>query len=400
MHDVIDSILSADARNLRPSPIRAFAALINDPAIISFAGGVPSPHTFPSDLLAEIAARVVRESKVTSLQYGATPGLPALRAAIAGVCSERGIATEAADVVVTTGSQQGLDLLARTLLDPGDVVLVELPTYIGAAASFYARRAELAGVEQDDDGIVPASLDAVATRLRAAGRRVRFLYTIPNFQNPSGRLMKQRRREEVLAIAARHDLMIVEDDPYGDLVFDEGCDTRPIAARDRDAIVVYLGSFSKVLAPGLRCGWVRAPRPLLKVVETAKEAADLCSGMLDQSIVEAFLSSGELPNQLARVRAYYRDRRTTLMDALERHLGGKAVWTKSAGGLFTFLTLLDGRDTAGLVRPAIDAGVAFIPGGPFFVDGSGRSTMRLTFAKEPDDRMQEGVGRLARVLFP
>jgi DNA-binding transcriptional MocR family regulator len=302
------------------------------------------------------------------------------------------------DVILTTGSQQALDLIAHTLLDPGDVVLVELPTYIGASSSFYARSAELAGVAQDDDGVVPESLDRVASNLRSAGKRVKLLYTIPNFQNPSGRLMTQRRRLEVLEIAERQDILVIEDDPYGELVYLPRADTRPMKANDHAERVMYLGTFSKVLAPGLRCGWIAAPRAIIERLEIAKQAADLCSGMLDQSIVDEFCAAGRLPAQIEKVRAFYRGKRQTLIDALHEHFGTRAHWTPAEGGLFTFMTMNENVDTSERLHEAVARGVAYVPGAPFFVDGSGSNTMRLTFAKETDERMREGVARLAGVF--
>ena len=396
-----DHFFSRDAHSFRPSAIRAFAKLINDSSIISFAGGVPNPETFPAERIAEVAAKVVRERRTVALQYGPTRGLPRLCEAIATICNGRGIACTADDVMVTTGSQQALDLVAHTVLDPGDLVAVELPTYIGGSASFFARSAELGGVQQDDQGIVPESLRELALRLRsgqAPRRRIKLLYTIPNFQNPSGRLMTQARRAAVLQIAEEHDFLVIEDDPYGELVYVEGADTMAMKSRDTSGRVIYLGSFSKVLAPGLRCGWIVAPKPLLERLEIAKQAADLCSGMLDQSIVEELISGGELGPQIASVRAFYRGKRGVMIEELERHFSGRAHWTPADGGLFTFVTLQGDVDTAARVADAVAKGVAYIPGAPFFVDGSGRNTMRLTFAKESDDRIREGVARLAAVF--
>ena len=396
-----DRFLSRDAHSFRPSAIRAFAKLINDPNIISFAGGVPNPDTFPAERIAAVAEKVIRERRAVALQYGPTRGLPRLCASIAEICRGRGMECTADDVLTTTGSQQALDLIAHTILDPGDVVAVELPTYVGGSASFYARSAELVGVAQDDEGIVPESLREVALRLRSgqARTRIKLLYTIPNFQNPSGRLMTQARRDAVLEIANEHDFLVIEDDPYGELVYVDGADTTAMKSRDGNGRVIYLGSFSKVLAPGLRCGWIVAPPALLERLEIAKQAADLCSGMLDQSIVEELVAGGELAPQIERVRAFYRGKRGTLIDELERHFRGRAEWTPADGGLFTFLTLHDEIDTAARVADAVANGVAYIPGGPFFVDGSGANTMRLTFAKESDERIVEGVARLARVFF-
>jgi 2-aminoadipate transaminase len=388
-----DHFFSRDSQSFRPSPIRAFAKLINDPNIISFAGGVPNPETFPAERIAAVAGQVIRERRAIALQYGPTRGLPRLCASIAAICGTRGLDCTADDVIVTTGSQQALDLIAHTLLDPGDVVAVELPTYIGGSASFFARSAELVGVQQDDEGIVPESLAEVVSR-----RRIKLLYTIPNFQNPSGRLMTQARRAAVLELAERHDFLVIEDDPYGELVYVDGADTTSMASRDTSGRVIYLGSFSKVLAPGLRCGWVVAAKPLLDKLEIAKQAADLCSGMLDQSIVDELVAGGELGPQIERVRAFYRGKRGVMIAALEEHFSGRARWTPADGGLFTFVTMNDGVDTASRINDAVASGVAYIPGGPFFVDGSGRNTMRLTFAKESDARIREGMGRLAGVF--
>jgi 2-aminoadipate transaminase len=396
-----ETLLSADARNLRPSAIRKFAAMMNDPSIISFAGGAPSPATFPAARIGHYAEKVIRDNAAVSLQYGPTRGLPALRESVAAICRERGFACDpATQLLMTTGSQQALYLVAATLLDPGDVVLVELPTYIGGAGAFYARRAELVGVAQDEEGIVPAALEEAAKRLKAEGRKVKFLYTIPNFQNPSGRVLAAERRRAVLEIATRYGFLVVEDDPYGELCFAEGLDTTPIKKHDDEERVIYLGSFSKVLSPGLRTGWVVGEPKLVRQFELTKESADLCSAMLDESIIAAFCAAGELPGQIASVRAFYRDRRDTLLGALDRHFTGHATWTKSNGGLFTFVTLDDGRDAAELMPRAVERGVAFVPGGAFFVDGSGANTMRLTFAKETDDRMREGIKRLAELFFP
>ncbi len=320
-----DHFFSADAANFRPSAIRAFARMINDPNVISFAGGSPNPETFPAERIGEIAERVVRERRNVALQYGPTRGLPRLCEFIAGLCRERQIDAAAQDVIVTTGSQQALDLIAHTFLDPGDVVLVELPTYIGGSSSFYARSAKLAGVAQDDDGIVPESLDEVASRTKA-----KLLYVIPNFQNPSGRLMTQARRRAVLDLATKHNFLVIEDDPYGELVYVAGADTTPIKSADHDGRIIYLGSFSKVLAPGLRCGWILAVPAICEKLEIAKQAADLCSGMLDQSIVDEFCASGELPSQIEKVRAFYRGKRGTMLGQLEKHFAGRATWTSAS----------------------------------------------------------------------
>jgi 2-aminoadipate transaminase len=392
-----EHLFSRDAQAFRPSAIRAFARYMNDPNVISFAGGSPNPDTFPAEEIGAIAERVVRERRQIALQYGPTRGLPRLCAFIATLVGERKVRCTPDQVIVTTGSQQALDLVAHTLLDPNDTVLVELPTYIGGTSSFHARSAKLAGVEQDDEGIVPESLAEVAARTKP-----KLLYVIPNFQNPSGRLMTQERRARVLEIAREFDFLIIEDDPYGELVYVDDADTTPIKSLDDidddDGRVIYLGSFSKVLAPGLRCGFVVAPPAIASRLEIGKQAADLCSGMLDQSIVDEFCASGALRPQIEKVCAFYRGKRETLLSALSEHFAGRAAWTDAAGGLFTFVTLAPEVDTAACVERAVANGVAYIPGAPFFVDGSGKNTMRLTFAKETDERMRLGVAKLAQTL--
>lgn len=390
---MLERFFSNDAANFRPSAIRALSKYINDPDVISFAGGSPSAETFPAETLAEIASRVIRERRAVSLQYGPTRGLPRLCEFIANLCHSRGMRTRAEEVMLTTGSQQGLDLIAHTLLNSGDVVLVELPTYVGGISSFYARSANVIGVPQDDDGIIP---EAVAEAAR--NHRPKLLYLIPNFQNPSGRLMSQARREAILELARRHDFLIIEDDPYGELVYVDGAHTTPIKARDLEGRVIYLGSFSKVVAPGMRCGWIIPPKALLERLEIAKQAADLCSGMLDQAIIDEFCAAGELAPQIQKVRAFYRERRGVMLGALQKHFTGRATWTSADGGLFTFMTMHGDVDTAKLIPRAVAAGVVYVPGAPFFVDGSGQNSMRLTFAKEGDDRIRDGVAKLAAVL--
>lgn len=390
---MLERFFSNDAANFRPSAIRALSKYINDPDVISFAGGSPSAETFPAETLAEIASRVIRERRAVSLQYGPTRGLPRLCEFVANLCHGRGMRTRTEEVMLTTGSQQGLDLIAHTLLNSGDVVLVELPTYVGGTSSFYARSANLIGVPQDDDGIIPEAVEEAARN-----HRPKLLYLIPNFQNPSGRLMSQTRREAILEVARRHDFLIIEDDPYGELVYVDGADTTPIKARDLEGRVIYLGSFSKVVAPGVRCGWIIPPKALLERLEIAKQAADLCSGMLDQAIIDEFCAAGELPPQIQRVRAFYRERRGVMLGALQKHFTGRATWTSADGGLFTFMTMHEDVDTAKLFPRAVAAGVVYVPGAPFFVDGTGRNSMRLTFAKEGDDRIRDGVAKLAAVL--
>ena len=390
---------SADALAMRPSPIRRFASQINDPGIISFAGGVPNPETFPAEALALAASRAARERSAETLQYGPTAGFPALRERIASRLSASGIATDVSDVHLTTGSQQALDLIARVLVDPGDVVVVESPAYVGALACFRARSADFLAVSRDAESIDIESLGSAVRRLRASGRQVRVLYTIPNFQNPSGWTLSRAGRDALLAAAAELDLFVIEDDPYGEVWFDAP-PPPPLAARDAER-VAYLGSFSKTLAAGLRTGFVRGPRELLAKIELAKQAADLCSSSLDQWTLVYYWEANDYDAHVAGVRSFYAARKRVLLASIREEWPAAIPVSDPAGGLFCWGRLPEGADAGEILERALEEKkVAFIPGLPFFPDESpsARRFFRLTFAKESPERMREGVRRLASIF--
>ncbi|HKP12647.1 MAG TPA: PLP-dependent aminotransferase family protein [Blastocatellia bacterium] len=393
-----DEMLSAMGRHMRPNAIRKLTALLGRRDIISLAAGAPSSETFPAEELAEIAARVIRERGQLVLQYGPTRGPQQLGEAIAAMLNRRGIATAApSNIVVTSGSQQGLDLAARLLIDPGDVAMVELPSYIGGIIALHNARAEMVGVRQDEGGIITGELREKISWLRAAGRRVKCVYTIPNFQNPSGVTLTSERREQLVRIADEFDLLIVEDDPYYDLAFTEDRRPLPLAAM-RPERVIYLGSFSKVLAPGLRSAYVCAPEALATKIELAKEGADLSASVLDQAIVLEALRSGLIEKRLPELRRFYEARRKAMLGALAEHAPAGSSWTRPAGGFFILLELAGGTDATEVLTRAIDAGVAYVPGQPFFVDDGGTSTLRLAYSKETPAKISEGVARLGGVL--
>lgn len=392
-----DQRFSSAARGMRFSAIRRMSALIEKPGIISFAPGQPSPDTFPVEAFGKILEEILAREGAASFQYILTRGLGPLLAAIREYASAKGIAAAASEVLVTEGSQQGLDLVARVLIDPGDVVLVERPSYIGATSAFRAAQARMVGVNLGPDGL---DLDHLRARYRAetaAGRRVKFLYVIPSFQNPSGISHSLASRRALLDVARELDLLIVEDDPYGDLYF-EAEPLPTLKSMAGEAEVVYLSSFSKILAPGLRTAFVIGPEELLAKIEIAKQSANLCGSSLDQRIILAALKAGLIEEQKARIRPYYRAKRDVMLDALRTEMPSGVTWTHPLGGLFVWLSLPEGLDAESLLEAAVAEGVAYVAGAPFYVDGGGENTMRLTFAKEGAAKITEGVQRLARVV--
>jgi 2-aminoadipate transaminase len=371
--------------------------------LVSFAAGYPDPESFPWEELREIASELLSGPDRNALQYGPTRGHQPLLESILDVLAAREIRAVIEEVMITTGSQQGIDLVGRVLVSPGDVVLVELPAYTGAIAAFKNAQAELAGVKQDDDGINLDDLDAVCQRERQAGRPVNLLYLVPNFQNPTGLLLSLNKRQRLLDWAARRDVLIVEDDPYGTLYFEDvarASDTRPIRADDRDGRVIYLGSFSKTLAPAFRVGWMVAPAPLVDRFETAKQSIDLTSGVLDQRIVHEALRRGTLERIAPGLRALYRQKRDAMEQALRRELGDRLRWPAPKGGFFLWATLPAGVDDMTLLDRALAQRLVFVTGSAFYVDGTGHDRIRLSFSAPTAERIEEGARRLAAAMAP
>jgi 2-aminoadipate transaminase len=396
-----EQFLSRAGLGMRESAIRQMGSVLSQSVdMVSFAPGYPAEDQFPWQALTEIARELLDGADGAVLQYGPTRGYKPLREATVEIMRARGITSAAERVVITTGSQQGLDLLARVLLDPGDVVLMELPSYTGAISAFRNVGAALVGVRQEADGIDLDDLDAVYAREHREGRRVKMLYVVPNFQNPAGLLMSLAKRLALVEWAERRDVLIVEDDPYRDLYFPDvstEAETRPVAADDRAGRVVYLSSFSKTLAPGFRVGWVSAPPPLAARVELAKQAEDLCSGAFDQRVVYEACRRGLIAQHIPVLRAHYQMKRDTMVRAIEQHLPGRVTWTLPRGGFFLWVALdgLKGQD----VMPFAQArGVIYVNGSAFFVDGSGHEYIRLSFSAPSPARIEEGVARLAAAI--
>ena len=397
-----DGFLSRAAGHMRGSAIRKMGGVAAQGRdIISFAPGFPAPETFPWTELQTISHELLSGKDATVLQYGPTRGYPPLLEAIGGVMARRGAPTEPDRLVVTTGSQQGLDLVARVLLDPHDVILVELPTYTGAISAFRNVQADLVGVRQEEDGIDLAELDDTFRRLQTEGRRARVLYLVPNFQNPTGLLIGRPKRAALLEWADRRDVLLVEDDPYRDLYFEDSAteaDVRPIRADDRSGRVVYLSSFSKTLAPGYRVAWIDAPAPLAAKFEIAKQAADLCTGVFDQRVIHEACRRGILDRQAPMLRAHYQQKRDVMVKALRQEFASGVTWPDPRGGFFLWATLPPEIDADRMIPRAVAHGVIYVSGDAFFVNGSGRHFIRLSFSAPTPDRIEEGVRRLSAAI--
>ena len=398
----VERFLSPTGRELHASAIRRMgtvAARRSD--LISFAAGYPAPDLFPLDELREIAATLLSEGH-DALQYGPTRGHAPLIDALVHEMARRHVPVTSQDLLVTTGSQQGLDLVARVLVGPDDAVLVEAPTFTGAISAFgNARPRWIAGVRQDDHGIDLEDLERVTAHVGRHGARPKLLYVVPNFQNPTGKLMPQDRRRSLIEWAERHDCLIVEDDPYGSLYFEgevEPDAIRPVKAADDGGRVIYLSSFSKTLAPGFRVGWMAADAALVERFETAKQGADLATGTLDQRIALEAMQRGLVDRIGPHLRATYRARRDALIAALRTQLDGRLSWVTPRGGFFLWATLLGGETDEALLERALEERVIFVSGSAFFVDGSGHDTIRLAFSAAPEAQIVEGVARLARAI--
>ena len=399
-----NAFLSPTGRQLHESAIRRMGTVVARTAdLVSFAAGYPDPSTFPWADLREIAGELLNGSDGTTLQYGPTRGYRPLLESITGVLKSRGITAPLEDLIITSGSQQGLDLVARVLISPGDVVLVELPAYTGAISAFKNMQAELVGVKQDPDGINIEDLDAVCVRERKAGRRVNLLYLVPNFQNPTGLLLSLDKRTRLVEWAERRDVLIIEDDPYGALYFEDvatAAETRPIRADDEHGRVIYLSTFSKTLAPGFRVGWMVAPATLIERFDTAKQAIDLTSGILDQRIVHQAILRGVIDRAAPALRDLYRRKREVMEQALRTELGDRLSWLVPKGGFFLWATLAAGYDDTSLLERALEQRLVFVIGSAFYVDGTGHDRIRLSFSAPSVERIQEGVRRLASAMKP
>ena len=382
---------------LAVSEIRALFAVANRPEVVSLAGGMPYTAALPLDAVGEMLGELVAHNGAAALQYCAGQGDERLRERICDVMAVEGIAGGSPDdVVVTVGSQQALDLVSRIFLDPGDVVLAEGPSYVGALGTFAAAEAEVVHVPLDADGLVPAALAEALSALAAAGRQAKFLYTVPNFHNPAGVTLAVERRAEILALCERHDVLVIEDNPYGLLGFD-GQLLPPLRSMSPDR-VIYLGSFSKTFASGVRVGWAYAPPAVREKLVLLSESQVLCPPMLSQLAVAEYLDTQPWRDQIKVFRELYRDRRDAMLSALDALMPPGCTWTRPEGGFYVWMTLPEGLDAKVMQPRGIHARVAYVPGIGFYADGSGQRELRLSYCYPPPDRIREGVRRLAGVV--
>ncbi len=381
---------------MKSSAMRDLMALTEREDVISLAGGLPDTSTFPADSYASLMSTVAANSCSRALQYGPTDGLTLVKRCIAEVMQAEGMTVDDEEILVTTGGQQVIDLVCKTLVDPGDVVVCEAPTYPGAVPTFSTYQATVVQVNMDHDGMRTDELERTLDELEHSGQRPKFIYTVPNFHNPAGVTMSLERRHELVRIASERELLVLEDNPYGLLRY-EGEPLPTLRSLDQE-FIVYAGTFSKILSPGVRLGWACAPAPVLAKMTLGKQAADLCSSSISQYFVSAYFDSGPWENYVRSVNEIYRRRRDVMLDALAEHFPREAEWTHPEGGLFIWATLPAYIDTTDLLARGLEEHVAFVPGRAAFVDGRGGSAMRLNFSGVDEDDIREGVRRIGEIV--
>jgi 2-aminoadipate transaminase len=396
-----DGLFASRTRMMRSSAMRDLMAVTVRPEVISLAGGLPDTSTFDPELFTSLLAQV---PTAQALQYGPSEGLLGVREAITHVMAAENMSVDPDDVIVTTGGQQAIDLVTKALVDPGDVVIAEAPTYPGAVPTFCSYEADVIQIEMDADGMVIEALEETLARLDREGRQPKFIYTIPTFQNPAGVTMSLARRRRLVALARERELIVLEDNPYGMLRYEgEALPTLrslevPAGCTDDNDFVIYTGTMSKILSPGVRVGWLVAPRPLLHKLILGKQSSDLCSSTLTQHFVAAYFATADWRGYIDQLRELYHRRRDVILDALAEHLPAAASWTRPQGGLFIWVTLPDYIDTTDLLARALAENVAFVPGEAAFADGRGEHSMRLNFSSSTDDDIREGVRRIGKIV--
>jgi len=393
----LSAFYSKNAQNMKRSEIRELLKVTRRPDIISFAGGLPAPETFPVKELEEISCQLLREKGATALQYGPTEGEAALRQELAKLLPHEKDSIRPENILVTTGSQQGLDIVSKIFLDPNDIVVLELPTYIGGLQAFAAYRARMIGVPQDNYGMRTDLLEMLLARLAARKKKPKFIYVVPDFQNPSGVTMSLERRKAVLKLAYKYEIPIVEDSPYRDLRF-AGQPVPAIYSLDTENQVIMLRTFSKLLCPGLRLAWITAPVKWIDRMVVAKQGMDLCSPSFTQLIVAEYLRRRLLPEQIESIRKLYAKKRDVMLAALKKYMPKGVKWTEPEGGLFLWVKLPKRMSATGLFPKAIENKVAYVIGSAFHCDGKGHNTMRLNFSYPSEQQIDEGIKRLAKVI--
>lgn len=397
MINTIDHFLSRSAKGMKRSAIREILKLLQKPGMISFAGGLPAPETFPVSDLKEIALEVLEKEGAFALQYGTTEGDPLLRQMLAERHNRQGLNIGIENLVITTGSQQALDLLSRIFIDPGDCVICGLPSYLGGINAFMAYGAMLKGIPLDDQGMKPDELEKTIIAVQSTGKKIKFIYLIPDFQNPAGITLPEERRLRIIEIAEKYDILIVEDSPYREIRF-EGKPQKLMYELDNTGRVITLSTFSKIFAPGFRVGWILGQPLVLEKIVLAKQTADLCTSAFVQRILARYLEKGLLDLNLPKTIALYRERRDMMIKCFRKYMPPQTSWTEPEGGLFLFVTMPVGLDAASILKKAINENVAFVDGSTFFCNDQGHNTMRINFSYSNGEEIEKGVERLARVI--
>jgi 2-aminoadipate transaminase len=390
-------LFASRTKVMRSSAMRDLMAITARPEVISLAGGLPDTSTFPAATFAADMTRIAQTSAAEALQYGPTEGFAETVDCIVQVMGAEGMLPDHDDVIVTTGGQQAIDLVSKVLVDPGDVVICEAPTYPGAVPVFCSYEAEVLQIECDHDGMRIEELEATLERLDGEGRRPKFVYSVPTFQNPAGVTMSLPRRRRLVELARSREMLVVEDSPYGLLRF-SGEPLPPLYQLDGGDYVIYIGTFSKILSPGIRLGWAVAPPPVMEKIVLGKQAADLCTSTLTQYFVREYFAEGRWREYVESLVEIYRRRRDTMLAALDEHFPPEATWTHPEGGLFIWATLPDYVDTGDLLARALREDVAFVPGQAAYVDERGRNSMRLNFSGSDEAEIEEGVRRIGKVI--
>ncbi len=393
----LSAFYSQNAQNMKRSEIRELLKVTRRPDIISFAGGLPAPETFPVKDLEDISCQMLREKGATALQYGPTEGEAALREELAKWLSHEKPTIKPENILVTTGSQQGLDIVSKVFLDPKDIVVVELPTYIGGLQSFTAYRAKMIGVPQDGHGMRIDLLERSLARLARRRKKPKFIYVVPDFQNPSGVTMPLERRKRLLELAYKYEVPVLEDSPYRDLRF-TGQSVPAIYSLDTESQVIVLGTFSKLLCPGLRLAWIIAPVEWTEKMIVAKQAMDLCSPSFTQLIVAEYLRRGLLQGQIEGIRQLYARKCGVMLSALKKYMPKGVKWTRPEGGLFLWIELPKRMSATELFPKAVGNKVAYVVGSAFHCNGKGHNTMRINFSYPSEQQIDEGIKRLARMI--
>ncbi|MFA7115741.1 MAG: PLP-dependent aminotransferase family protein [Bacteroidales bacterium] len=386
----IKNYLSDNAKGMKKSAIRELLKIANKPEIISFGGGFPNTATFPVEELKEVTAELLDEKPEKILQYGATDGVPALKTQIIKRYQAKGMKCTEDNLIITTASQQAIDLVTKIFINPGDTILCGLPSYLGALQSFNAYRAQPIGIKKDEEA------DVVISSLIAVGKKPKFIYAIPDFQNPTGVTMDMEERKEIIEVARKYDLYIIEDSPYKDIRF-EGEEFPTLYSMDPERVIL-LGTFSKTFCPGFRIGWALGPVEVIDHINTAKQASDLCTATFNQEIAARYMEKGYFEKNLKKTIVLYRHKRDLMHECLSKYMPKGVTWTRPSGGLFLFVTLPEGMDATKLFDYAIKENVAFVIGEVFFCDGTGQNTLRLNFSYVSDEQMDEGIKRLAKAI--